>query len=83
MGKSIKQNITLSLPKTLLRKAKIAATKMDKSLSEYIREALESRMQEIPAYKNARKRQLALLDQGFDFGTQGELDFQREELYER
>ncbi len=39
-----RQNVTLSLPRALLRKAKVVAAQKEKSLTELIREALEERV---------------------------------------
>lgn len=78
-----KQNITLSLPKPLLRKVKILAAGEDKSVSELIREALEKRLRESSGYAAARNRQLKILEKGYDLGTGGVLDTTREELHAR
>jgi Arc/MetJ-type ribon-helix-helix transcriptional regulator len=78
-----KQNITLSLPKLLLKKAKILAAGEDKSVSELIREALEKRLRESSGYAAARNRQLKILEKGYDLGTGGVLDTTREELHAR
>jgi Arc/MetJ-type ribon-helix-helix transcriptional regulator len=78
-----KQNITLSLPKPLLKKAKILAAGEDKSVSELIREALEKRLRESSGYAAARNRQLKILEKGYDLGTGGVLGTTREELHAR
>lgn len=78
-----KQNVTLSLPKSLLRKAKVLAAMEEKSLSELLRESLEKRVYESSGYKNARNRQLRTLKKGLDLGTKGFLSTSRDELHER
>lgn len=78
-----RQNVTLSLPKALIKKAKIVAAREDKSLSELLRESLEEKVREDSGYKQARIRQLKLLARGFDLGTKGAIDFSREELHAR
>jgi len=78
-----RQNVTLSLPKPLLRKAKAVATKAEKSLSELLREALEEKVNEESGYKKAKRRQLNLLKAGLDLGTEGYLKISREELHAR
>ncbi len=78
-----RQNVTLSLPKTLLRKAKVAAAQQDKSLSELMREALEDRVNQSAEFENAKKRHLRLLERGFDLGSRGKLAVSREELHGR
>ena len=78
-----KQNLTLSLPKPLIKKAKILAAKEDKSLSEIIRESLEEKVNETGDYNRAKVRQLKLLAKGFDLGTKGHITVTRDELHER
>lgn len=78
-----KQNITLSLPRSLLKKAKVLAAKNEKSLSELVKESLEDRIRDATGYKKARERQLKLLQKGLDFGTNGRITIKREELHAR
>jgi metal-responsive CopG/Arc/MetJ family transcriptional regulator len=78
-----RRNVTLSLPKSLLRKAKVVAAEEKKSLSELLKEVLEARVHSRPSYERAKKQHLRLLKQGFDLGTQGRLSVAREELHER
>jgi len=78
-----RQNVTLSLPKTLLKKAKMMATSIDKSLSEFLRDALEERVKEATGYKKAKNRQLKLLKNGINLSTKGYITTSREELHER
>ena len=78
-----RQNVTLSLPRSLLKKAKVFAVSNDKSLSELLRESLEERIGEATGYKGAQERQINLLKKGFDFDTRGFLSLSREELHAR
>lgn len=78
-----KQNVTLSVPKNLLKKAKILAASRDKSLSELLRESLEEKVREANGYTRARQRQLRLLKDSPDLGTGGKIVTSREELHER
>ena len=78
-----KQNVTLSLPKSLLKKAKVIAASNDKSLSQLLRESLEDKVMEHSGYKKARERQLALLKKGLKLGTKGKIPTKREELHAR
>lgn len=78
-----RQNVTLSLPKALLKKAKMVAAKNEKSLSGLMRESLEEKVGEATGYAAARERQLKLLKKGFDLGTKGRITVSREELHER
>lgn len=76
-----KQNVTLSLPRPLLKKAKIIAAGQDKSLSQLLRESLEEKVREESDYNKARKRQLRLLKKGLDLGTGGQVKISRDELH--
>lgn len=78
-----RQNVTLSLPKALLRKAKALAVRKDSSLSELLRGALEEKVKEESGYQRARDRQIALMDHGFDLGTKGRITVAREGLHAR
>ena len=78
-----KQNITLSLPKVLLRKAKVVAAMEEKSLSALLRESLEARVLGSSGYNRARNRQLRTLRRGVNLGTKGLFSSMREELHER
>ena len=78
-----RQNVTLSLPRSLLRKAKVIAAKKEKSLSELMKEAIEEKVKEDTGYKKARERQLRLLKKGLNLGTKGNITFSREELHAR
>lgn len=78
-----KQNVTLSLPKSLLKKAKVIAASHEKSLSQLLRESLELKVREATGYKRARDRQLQLLRTGLKLGTKGKISTKREELHAR
>jgi metal-responsive CopG/Arc/MetJ family transcriptional regulator len=78
-----RQNVTLSLPKALLKKAKSLAVTEDKSLSELLRETLEEKVKEETGYQRAKVRQVALMKKGFDLGSKGKITISREELHER
>jgi hypothetical protein len=78
-----KQNVTLSLSKSLIKKAKTLAIMKDKSLSDLLRETLEEKVREETGYQRAKKRQIAFMENGFDLGTQGKISVLREALYER
>lgn len=78
-----RQNVTLSLPKYLLKKAKVMAASKEKSLSELLKEALEEKVRGDTGYKKARERQLRLLKAGLNLGTKGQIKILREELHAR
>jgi len=78
-----KQNVTLSIPKPLLKQVKIIAASQDKSLSQLLRESLEEKVREETDYCKAQKRQLRLLKKGLDLGTGGKVKTSRDELHAR
>jgi hypothetical protein len=77
------QNVTLSIPRTLLKQAKIIAAIQDKSLSQLMRESLEEKVREEADYKKAKTRQVRLLKKGLDLGTEGQVKISRDELHAR
>ncbi|HEX7973506.1 MAG TPA: hypothetical protein VF498_03785 [Anaerolineales bacterium] len=77
------QNVTLAIPKDILRKAKILAVQKNTSLSGLLTQTLADLVAHQEAYERARQRNLALLDRGFDLGTHGTITLKREELHER
>ena len=77
------QNVTLAIPKHVLRKAKILAVQKNTSLSALLTQTLADLVAHQEAYELARQRNLALLKSGFDLGTQGQVPWKREELHGR
>ena len=78
-----KQNVTLALPKKLLKKAKMLAASQDKSVTQLLRESIEEKVNEHEGYAKARRRQKKILARGLNLGTRGKLRFSRDELHER
>jgi hypothetical protein len=77
----MKQNVTLSLERQTLRKAKILAAKRGTSISGLLARQIEVLVGEEEAYEQAERQALALLDQGFHLG--GVIRASRDELRER
>ncbi len=77
------QNVTLAIPKHILRKAKILAVQKNTSLSRLLTRTLEELVEREEDYEQARKHNLEMLKSGFDLGTQGMKSWKREELHER
>jgi hypothetical protein len=77
-----KQNVTLSLPKSLLKQAKTLAIMKDRSLSDLLKETLEEKVNRETGYQMAKDRQIALMKKGFDMGTKGKISTSREELHD-
>jgi hypothetical protein len=78
-----RQNITLSLPRDLLQKAKIIAVKNNTSLSGLLSDYIARITDDEEAYRIAQARHRRLLKKGFDLGLDGEIPWKREELHER
>lgn len=78
-----RQNITLALPKDVIRRVKSLAASEDKSISQLLRETLEKKLKDASSFQLARRRQIALLKSGFNLGTKGKITATRETLHDR
>ena len=77
-----KQNVTLALPKDLLRRARLVAVEERSSLSRLLADALQDIVRKRETYRDARHLHLAILDQGFEMGLNGESAGSRDALYD-
>jgi hypothetical protein len=77
------QNVTLSIPKNVLRKAKILAIQKNTSLSGLLTQTLIELVSEQESYEKAKQRNIKLLEKGLNLGTQGNITWNREDLHER
>ena len=77
------QNVTLSLPKDVLRQAKLVAVQRQVSLSRLLTHLIEDLVSSEQRYERSRRRHMAILEQGYDLGTRGRARASREELHER
>lgn len=77
------QNITLSLPKDLLKKAKHLAVEKNTSVSRLLSEHLEELVEREELYRQARQRELYLMEKGFDMQIKETPAWKRDELHER
>lgn len=78
-----KQNITLSIPKEILREAKHLAVDRGISLSGFLIEALEERVKRLSQMRRAAERQRTLMRSGLKLGTKGKIRWTREDLHAR
>lgn len=76
-----KQNLTISLDRQTIRKAKIVAARRSTSISGLLARQIEILIGEDEAYERAERQALALLDQDIHMG--GEFGIRQGELYER
>lgn len=77
------QNITLAIPKDILRKIKLIAVQRQTSVSGLLTQALTTLVQQEDAYTRAQQRHLQWLEQGMNLGTGGQIISLRDELHER
>lgn len=77
----MRQNITLSLDKELIRKAKVLAAQQGTSVSGLLTRYLEQLLNEEEVYETARQQALTLLERGFHLG--GEIPCPREQWHDR
>jgi len=77
------QNITLSLPRALLKRVKRVAADRETSVSALMAEALDRLADEDRRYSGARKRALAALKSARSLGTRGRRTWSRDDLHER
>jgi predicted transcriptional regulator len=77
------QNITLSVPRELLRRVKRLAVDRDTSVSALMTEALARLADEDRRYSAARKRGLGALKAARSLGTRGRRTWTRDQLHER
>ena len=77
----MKQNITISLEKDLIKKGKIIASKKETSLNRLLRDFLKRVVEEEELYELSKKKALNILNRGFHFG--GKITCSREKLHER
>ncbi len=77
----MKQNLTLSLEKELIKKVKVLAAQKETSITGLLSEYLEKLVTQEEAYLAAKKKALELLDKGYSLG--GKRMNRRESLHER
>jgi hypothetical protein len=77
----MKQNLTISLDRQTIRKAKIVAARRETSISGLLAQQIEILVGEEEAYERAERQAVALLEEGFHLGGRGPAS--REELHER
>jgi hypothetical protein len=77
----MKQNITLSLDKELIKKARLLAAQKQVSISRMLGQQLREMVEDAERYDWARRKALEKLKEGFNLG--GKITATREELHER
>ena len=77
----MKQNITLSVDKDLIKKGKVIAAKKDTSVSKMLSEQLKQLVDDNEQYETAKRSALQTLKKGYHLG--GKITWKREDLYGR
>ena len=77
----MKQNITLSLEKDLIKKGKVIASKKETSLSRLLSDFLREIINEEERYELAKRKAINLLNKGYHLG--GKIPCSRDQLHER
>lgn len=76
-----KQNLTISLDRQTIQKARIVAARRSTSISGLLARQVEILVGEEEAYERAERQAMTLLDQGLHLG--GAIRATRDELHER
>jgi hypothetical protein len=77
----MKQNITLSIEKELIKKGKIIAARKEASVSKMMSDLLREIVDRDDRYEAAKRSALNILKKGLHLG--GRIDWKREDLHER
>ncbi len=77
----MKQNITLSVDKELIKRGKVIAAQSDTSVSKMLSEQLRQLVEDNEQYETAKRSALQTLKKGYRLG--GKITWKREDLYER
>lgn len=77
----MKQNITLSIEKELIKKGKIIAARKEISVSKMMGNLLKDIVDQHDRYEASKRNALAMMKKGLHLG--GQINWKREDLYER
>lgn len=76
----MKQNITLSIEKNIIKKGKLIAAQNGTSISKMLSDQLKQIIDREEQYETAKRSALHALGRGFHLG--GKITWKREDLYE-
>jgi hypothetical protein len=77
------QNVTLSLPPTLLRKFRVYAASRNQSMTSLMTEAIRALIEQDQQTATAKRRFIDRIRNAPNRGTKGKIRWTREELHER
>ena len=63
-----KQNLTVRLEATVIRKARVLAAERGSSISALVSQTIDEMVAQAESYESARRRAIAFLDRSFRFG---------------
>ena len=78
-----KQNVTLSLPRNLIKRVKVLAAEQDSSISAILERLLSEYASNQDGYRQAHQDHASILKNGFELGTGGSSSWGRDELHDR
>jgi len=76
----MKQNVTLSIEKEIIKKVKVVAARKVTSISKMLTDLLKSLVENDERYEAAKRSAFQLLKKGLPLG--GKITWKREDLYE-
>jgi hypothetical protein len=82
-GVANRENVTLSLPADVLRKARHLAVDRGVSLSRYLSQVLEEQVSNHEEYQRAKERWRQRVREARSLGSEGRIGWTRDELHER
>jgi hypothetical protein len=77
----MKQNVTLSIEKEIIKKGKVVAARRDTSISKMLADLLKGMVENDERYEAAKRSALQALKKEIRLG--GKITWKREDLYER
>jgi hypothetical protein len=77
----MKQNLTLSIEKEIIKKGKVVAARRDTSISRMLADLLKGLVENDERYEAAKRSAIQQLKRGARLG--GQITWKREDLYER
>lgn len=77
------KNVTLSLPEDLLHQFRVYAASHDRSMTELMTQAIQRMLAEGDTWEESKRRFLEGIRNADDLGTNGVINWTRDELHER
>lgn len=80
-----RQNVTLSLPEPLLRRFRVYAAEHNESMTSLMTQAIQQLVEgeQETERERLKRRMIRRMENARNLGTNGEIDWTRDELYDR